>query len=415
MTSPVLAKVCKTDRKRGIKRTLAACAALLCVAATISLQAQGGNAPHLDASGMFVNPSPVPVAVLLVHRQGDVMDRRTVLQIEAHGQVTAGMPAGSTVENLVPLDAAMPLPRPPTCSAGAGSMRLTPSLVHEEMAVRAHADAANARDQEQLASARAAIELEQYFDEARTERSDPLRAELHSELVRDASPQGAAQIARNDQQQQNQQVLADTLAMVVANGQAISAHSEAAVQEAQALHAMVESKAAYLVHLNAVYEATQAMVNAGRTLNDTSAARLHSAEALGRTQFEKVSNFGRVCSGAALNRDMLAVTADAPGPLSVLLATAHFDHGGEEHLVFRRVRGTEQWIASIYWPLEAARATVRMDAAPRKPLGEVNAGRRSVKDELASTHKALAPLKRAERSARYASEGGDEGKTVILP
>lgn len=376
--------------------------------------------PTVSSDGRaLVNPYSFGVEVLVVHDSGRSVDRFQSVTVAAASTEIIGMPAGSRVDALTPLNPEVTTKSVPACPAGAGSIRLTPALVHEEIAVadRGGVDSVLSKKLEELAQEQGAIELAQHLDEAKVRRNDPVAAELRREEFRDADPATRDKMIQEDNQARLDSMVETAVYYAAANGDVLLQHDENAGAEAQQVGKMVEQRQGDLAALEAAYAAANSRLAAGRDFTGHSAVAIAQAPGFQvPAQIPADMELGRVCGGAANDQDFIAIRSSSDPGVSTFLGRAAFDHGGSEELVFHRVAGTSQWVATLYWPLESSKARVSLRVGKGlQQVGSIEAGRPSVQQQFEAAKKAVGSLKSRKRNLDFGSNGGDEVKTTIVP
>lgn len=281
-----------------------------------------------------------------------------------------------------------------------------------------------AAEQYRIAAEIAELEDEQRMDERQTERLDPLssytllRQDLE-QIERNSTPAAAVIEAETQRVNDNAEAVAS----------AATDLGEVWSQKNSARLADLQNQAAAISQLLTKVQDSQraAQLRYQRAgLESSAGANFLQSEFDAFAKTNKPADFrpgnpspiAKVCSRPSDLEDFVSMTVPAPDAVSVLLGKASFDKGAEQSIVFRRVKGTNQWVARIYWPLSAQ--SVRMKVQSREGSwtnlpGAVSAGRGSYDQELVGFSKAVSMVQKKYKEASFRGDGGDDLTTIPIP
>jgi hypothetical protein len=384
------------------------------------LHTQTPIAPQLTSNPTaLVNPYRFPIEALLVHPSGVGYDRYQVVDAAAQSTVPASVPSGSLIASFAPISLTMAIANPPKCAVpGELFTRLNAPLAHEEVAIadQGGVDSAGTHQQEAIAEAQGALQLQQNLDELNVSIHDPVAAELRSEQYRDADPATRAQMDKEQQQQQIGELVDVVFLQAFSNSDFLFEHDDAAERERDQLSGVIHSQEQVLADLQLKYTQSQTRLKADLDFQRETAASLRQATVEAAQPISGPRQAARFCGGIANDQDIFALHYLDRANRSVLLGRAVFDHGGSEDLIFRRIRGTAFWTATAYWPLESRSANISVaDGNSWAAAGSVDADRESIEQQLKGARKAISHLKSRQRAASYSADGGDEGRTTVIP
>jgi hypothetical protein len=118
-------------------------------------------------------------------------------------------------------------------------------------------------------------------------------------------------------------------------------------------------------------------------------------------------------------KDLVELRVKAPEGVSVLLAEADFNGGGNQKTFFRRLAQSDRWIARVYWPLSANSVKFKVQAPgatqPVEVPGEALAGRPAMSTSFELAEKSMKVVIKKYKETSFRAEGADSIKTNPIP
>ncbi|HXC25153.1 MAG TPA: hypothetical protein VNU46_04495, partial [Gemmatimonadaceae bacterium] len=122
----------------------------------------------------------------------------------------------------------------------------------------------------------------------------------------------------------------------------------------------------------------------------------------------------RVCRSAGLVDDPIVISADSTPPAQVARAIVHFDAGEESPILFRRVRNSTLWRATLAWPVNAHTAQLRFVGRSGSTV-RMTLDRPALADLLDRIHRQRVHLEAETQETHFRAQGGDQIKTLAIP
>lgn len=271
-----------------------------------------------------------------------------------------------------------------------------------------------------LAAEEAQLFLEQRNDERQTFRQDPLRMELERQAAEvDNSYAGAMRRLQVQNERSRNQAFEDVADLAMAYSMAAEAKIEVIERERDLYKPLYDHAKQALVFLRQDIKNFGAEVEAGVTFLNSTSQALQALPGAEGAEIAVQGEVRRLADGPSGLRDLVEIRADAPPSLSVLLAEVQFDRGGTQKTFFRRMAGSDRWVARLYWPLAAASAQFSVQApggARRVRVGgRVSPGRPSMNDSFELAEKSMNAVIKKYKETSFRAEGADNIKTVPIP
>jgi len=388
---------------------------------------QGGPSLVAVAGGYSLqNPLGAPFTALIVAR--DASGRaifQTSAYVPANGSVAIKVPksllSSPQLEQQEAIHVSVPRFRINSgCGESLGTGSPSMGALREELKSMAVSDSPEGKAKIAAAAAIAELDFEQKMDIKQTERNDPLRTYL--DMKADAAltdPRLRAQQASA----RNQEQLGELVSDIFDKSEEWSAGENEKRDELSGEASKLKKTLDRLQGIAKGLEATKSGYE--QTAAIGAVFMRQTAEAFVRAPLPAFpggltvsENVHRVCKEPNGATGIVMLRAAVPEQIDVLLAEAHFDKGGTEPTIFRRMAGTDQWAARLYWPSSAAKASFQVRLPGQKsgqPAGQVDAGRVSFNQALLNAHKTVALVQKKYKEANFRSAGADVAKTVIIP
>ena len=322
------------------------------------------------------------------------------------------------VSRLEPVSWTIPITAAPRCNSTGPrtDVRAEIARLRQQLATLSAAREDQAAEQAALATQIAAMEITMATDALNQKRYNAFAMEVRRQYFRD-NPQGQA-YAEQDFNEDVEDLVNSMMQLNKMFGAADDAKRSAIADEVRYLEPFATGADSALQKLNDEYARSAELARTGGSMLGLLVDRLGDEPVEFSTAVDVAGTARRTCTAAAGVEDWIEVAATPADPrTAALLGEIQFDRGGRHPVVFRRLKGTDRWIASFFWPPEAAKATAKARIGKRTITlaSGLQPGRATLADTRAAAESNIRNVKKRYQTLKFRAEGGDGIKTFIIP
>jgi hypothetical protein len=392
--------------------------AILCLAPSIAAAQQRLDVVDQQSSLTVRSKLPVPVAVMIapVNRS---QSASTFVVVDASGSANVKKPGSGSyaLSKMEPVSWTIASTQEPRCVANLSAQQVKASIAN----LRATLDRLSAQrdvETEQLAAIATQItatELDQEEDVRNFQRYNAFNMEVRRQYFRD-NPYGQAYA-----EQDFNQDIEDTFNAFASLNRMFAAGDDskrtAIYNEVKYLEPLAQGADGALTMLREEFARSAEQAKTGSGFMNMLVEKLESNKPTFATDIAVSGAAKRTCPKAAGIEDYVEVTARSQDPrLAIALGEVSFDKGGSQRTVFRKLKGSDRWIAPIYWPADASKSEVKLRAGNKwQKVASLQPGRPSMTETRKQAEKNIENVKKRYKTLKFRAEGGDGVKTIIVP
>ena len=369
------------------------------------------GALHVD------NRVAVPFVVVLTAKDGAA--GAVVGAVGAATTAEIRRPSGAEyqISRLEPVSWTIPITAAPRCAAAGprADVRAEIARLRQHLATLSAAREQEAGEQAALATQIAQMEITMANEDRNQRRYNAFAMEVRRQYFRD-NPNGQA-YAEQDYNEDVEDFINSMAQLNKMFGAADDAKRSAIADEVRYLEPFALGADSALRQLGAEFARSRDQGRTGAGAMKLLARQLRD-EAPTAPGVEIAGSARRTCAAPAGVEDWIEVEATPADPrTAVLIGEVQFDKGGRHDVVFRRLKGTERWIAALYWPPDAGSAKVKaqVDRRTVTVASELRPGRPTLAETRAAAESNIKSVKKRYQTLKFRAEGGDGLKTIIIP
>lgn len=274
-------------------------------------------------------------------------------------------------------------------------------------------DTPEAQQELDAATQIAQVDLQQHLDELKLKR-------LQYASIRQGDTSSSWKDTRrrdeHDSEQQQEQLVGEIAYTAFAQQDALDAKLKLLSQQADAMQKVAEQADAAMQLLSALYRGARVEASAGWAFDALVRREMSDTAPDNSGSLDNVGVATRACASAGMVGDWIRVHGTADRTRAVAFALAEFDTGDRDVVPARRISGSDEWVARLYWPPEAHQVTLTFtDSTGHKAARRLELGHPSLRDASNAARKRLEDIKKNYKNARYRAEGADQIKTIVIP